>query len=402
MTETSSKRVLFFSDSSLFNPIIHSQGLPLLMSLTEKGFECYVLSFENKRKLIEKKEQYNEIRRKYYPLISFRQVLLKEKNLISFLLNYFLSGFIEARKIITKNKIGIIHARSIYPAIIGLLLKIIYPNLKFIYDNRGVFIEEQVYLGQWKRGGARERIFKALEKLVIKKADSIIVVSKVYKSLLMEKQHSFGKLPDKISVINNKTRIAQEVNEEDLPKRKDANNIICVFSGSSAKWQNIDEIFSFTQKCIEKLDDFRFKILTYEKDKFQEKISAFKKLSQISEILSVNSDSVFEHLITANFGLLLRENNLINNVSSPLKFAEYLAAGLPVVVSEGVGDTAGIINHYNVGVVVVKNDYETAIIKLKDLLAEPDIYIRCMEVARKEFNILDSFKVYEKIYFDLS
>ena len=68
-----------------------------------------------------------------------------------------------SKTIVKKNKIDIVHARSLYPAIISMFLKIIYPRLKLIYDNRGVFIEEQIFLGQWKRQGITETTVRMLE-----------------------------------------------------------------------------------------------------------------------------------------------------------------------------------------------------------------------------------------------
>ncbi len=398
MKETKKKGVLFFSDSSVLNPIIHSQGLPLFRSLSENGFRCFVLSFEVRQKSIDENERYKETVDQYSGIISFHKAFLKENNVISFLLNYFSSGFIAARKIISREKIDIIHARSLYPAIIGLFLKAIYPNLKLIYDNRGVFIEEQIYLEQWKRGGLKEKIFKALENQVLKKSDHIVVVSKVFRNALLRDHPELKNLSEKISVINNKTLISSEIKQDDLAGRKISNKIEGVYSGSSAKWQNINEIFSFAQKCVSEIENFHFKVMTYESEKFKKLITNFGELYQYSEISEVNPDNVFVNLLSGNFGLLLRENNIVNNVSSPLKFAEYLSAGLPVVVSEGVGDTGEIIKRYNIGVIVINKDHETAVKELKELLKDPDIYLRCRNAAEKEYNMEDSLYLYLAIY----
>jgi glycosyltransferase involved in cell wall biosynthesis len=398
MKESRKKGVLFFSDSSVLNPILHSQGLPLTRSLSENGFRCYFLSFESRQKSNDEHESYTEIVDQYAGIVSFHKALLKENKVFSFLFNYFSSGFIAARKIISQYKIDIIHTRSLYPAIIGLFLKIIYPKIKLIYDNRGVFIEEQIYLEQWKRGGVKEKIFKTLEKQVLKKSDHIVVVSKVFRDLLIRDHPKLKNLSDKVSVINNKTLIKDKIEEEDLTRRKTLNKIVGIYSGSSAKWQNINEIFSFAQKCSSEIKNFRFKVLTYESEKFKKLIANFGELSQASEISEVSPDDVFENLLSVNFGLLLRENNIVNNVSSPLKFAEYLSAGLPVVVSEGVGDTGEIIKRYNVGVIVINNDYETAVKELRELLNDPDIYLRCRDVSMQEYNMEDSLSSYLAIY----
>ena len=80
------------------------------------------------------------------------------------------------------------------------------------------------------------------------------------------------------------------------------------------------------------------------------------------------------------------------------KFAEYLSAGLPVLLSEGIGDTESVIRKYNVGVIIKNNDYESAISELQELLNDKDVYHRCLRIADKKFNINISFKQYQEIY----
>jgi len=42
----------------------------------------------------------------------------------------------------------------------------------------------------------------------------------------------------------------------------------------------------------------------------------------------------------------------VNEISSPLKFGEYLACGVPVIMSEGVGDFSQLAHREGIGVVV--------------------------------------------------
>ena len=141
-----------------------------------------------------------------------------------------------------------------------------------------------------------------------------------------------------------------------------------------------------------------FKIITYEKAPFEISFKQEQDIYKKVQITEVSSEEVYENLIECNFGILIRENNLINNVSSPLKFGEYLAAGLPILISEGIGDTEIIINHYNAGVVIKGNDYETALKKMFNLLNDSDVYKRCIIAAKEKFNLIDSFIEYKNIY----
>jgi hypothetical protein len=42
----------------------------------------------------------------------------------------------------------------------------------------------------------------------------------------------------------------------------------------------------------------------------------------------------------------------VNEVASPVKFGEYLASGLPVVMSAGIGDYSELVRRKKVGVIL--------------------------------------------------
>jgi len=54
----------------------------------------------------------------------------------------------------------------------------------------------------------------------------------------------------------------------------------------------------------------------------------------------------------ADAGLLLRKAHPVNYVSSPTKFGEYLAAGVPVIATRGIGDVTEIIEQRRAGLIV--------------------------------------------------
>src|SRR5206468_3305998 len=51
-------------------------------------------------------------------------------------------------------------------------------------------------------------------------------------------------------------------------------------------------------------------------------------------------------------GVLLRRKHPVNEVSSPTKFAEYLAAGLPVVMTDHIGDFSALAASNSLGFVL--------------------------------------------------
>ena len=67
---------------------------------------------------------------------------------------------------------------------------------------------------------------------------------------------------------------------------------------------------------------------------------------------SVPNQEMVKYLNAADFALLLRQNVVLNNVSSPVKFAEFQLCGLPVIISEAVFDYAHFCKNNHTGYVL--------------------------------------------------
>ncbi len=67
------------------------------------------------------------------------------------------------------------------------------------------------------------------------------------------------------------------------------------------------------------------------------------------QLWSGNQREVSNRLKEIDLGLLLRAPTDLNKVAQPVKFAEYLASGLGVIVEEGTGVVPEIVKKYNVG-----------------------------------------------------
>jgi len=387
------KNILFIADSSLRNPILQSQGFPFLFNLNHTKYKPFVLSFEETNISKEESLEFQSIIKKYDSKINFLPVTINKKGILPSWFNFFWRTTFELKSLIRNNRIDLLHARSFYPVLLSIFIKFFFDHpIKVIYDNRGLYIDEKILSGLIKKASIKEKFFRWFEKYVVKNCDRMVVVSNQFKSYILNK--SKHKTLSKIVVIPNRTLIDMNINLT----QKHSNKIILVYSGSYAVWQNSTELKKLFIQALNIFNDVIFKIISYEKEKFQSLFSGESELLQRINIVSVEPVKVKEELSKCNCGILLRENNLINNVSSPLKFAEYLAAGLPVLLSEGVGDTESIIKKYDVGIIIKNNNYITALKDLRELLNDKDVYRRCLRVADKEFNIITSFKQYQEIY----
>ena len=81
--------------------------------------------------------------------------------------------------------------------------------------------------------------------------------------------------------------------------------------------------------------------------------------------------------------------------------AETLGCGIPVVINEGIGDTAEIIRKHNVGIVVQGtsiSQMEDAFKSLSILLKDPNLGNRCRKTAENLFSLKHGTDSYRKIY----
>jgi hypothetical protein len=69
-------------------------------------------------------------------------------------------------------------------------------------------------------------------------------------------------------------------------------------------------------------------------------------------VVSVSFDQVPLYLVSADIGLLIRDNHLLNRYACPTKFTEYLASGLHVLTTPAVLDVVDTIRRSGVGTVM--------------------------------------------------
>ena len=122
-------------------------------------------------------------------------------------------------------------------------------------------------------------------------------------------------------------------------------DVLLVFSGSAAGWQSMKDLYRILESAFQ--NNSNLKLLLLSKD--APDIEFLKKFPGRIIHRWVEPEQVPAYLSAGDYGLLYRENSITNKVSSPVKFAEYLAAGLPVIISNNVGDYSVFVKEKNCG-----------------------------------------------------
>ncbi|SMO35310.1 hypothetical protein SAMN06265379_101211 [Saccharicrinis carchari] len=217
-----------------------------------------------------------------------------------------------------------------------------------IYDGRGAVVAEQEEYGVYDGSGIEHKLYSIEQKAVLK-SDWCIAVTE---QLVQHWQDRFAYRGTQHSVIPCTVSSAKTDKSESIPSSI-ANFIQCMhnktiftFAGGNGKWQGIDLLITFLEEEVKRNDNSAALLLTplnSELEKLQ------KKYPHRVHIETVSPEQVHTIISQCDYGLLLRYPTLTNRVASPVKVAEYLRAGLKVIISPNIGDYSKLIANTKTG-----------------------------------------------------
>ncbi|MBN2460919.1 MAG: hypothetical protein JXB60_04875 [Candidatus Cloacimonetes bacterium] len=235
-------------------------------------------------------------------------------------------------------------------------MKKIFPRrIKLIQDWRGALTEE-LSAGKDRNGTDKIKQMESLEKKLLTLADMNFCVSEALEEYLVKKyepapETRFFIMPclaeEELFYYSSKLR------EKIRKKMNWDRRIVLVYAGAlKAGWHVPDYTFAFFRRINNMNPAFFLQVLTGD----LELAERFRIKHVISEqdliILKADNREVNHYLNGADFGLLFREDRILNNVASPTKFAEYMLAGLPVIISPRIGDYSRFVQERNCGFVL--------------------------------------------------
>ncbi|MEO0896473.1 MAG: hypothetical protein AAFY71_08760 [Bacteroidota bacterium] len=127
------------------------------------------------------------------------------------------------------------------------------------------------------------------------------------------------------------------------------NDVVFCFSGGSAGWNSLKRTFSIFGPLLKQNPHYKIILLTKEQDYIHEFIQAHP--DQVFRFW-LKHHEVKEYLSMGDYGLLIREDKVTNNVASPVKFAEYLSLGMDILISDNVRDYAAFVATHRCGIIV--------------------------------------------------
>lgn len=173
--------------------------------------------------------------------------------------------------------------------------------------------------------------------------------------------------------------------------------LVVAFCGAVHAWQEMDALVRCFMIIKSVVPEALFLLLPYRPAGLEQLLVRAGLGTRDYKLIHVPRCDLPKWLAAADIGLLgrglFKGPSRVNSFSSPIKVGEYLASGLPVIMSDGVGDASALIRSSDTGCVFPaeadENQMRIMIGKyLRQLSLNPEaVRKRCVETAREHLDI---------------
>jgi len=390
------RRVLFISYNGMLDPLGQTQVLPYLRTLTQKGVQYTLLSFERpkayERDGVEKCEALQT--KLSAEGIDWHRLPYHQRPSLPATAYDVLAGIRYARKLVRNNKIELIHARSHIPATIALSLKK-QLGIKMIFDLRGLMAEEYVDAGHWKKGSTAYRITKTAERRIFAGTDAIVTLTERIWPIIKDWDGLRGRTIHHAVIPCCADLTLFKFNSDDRSRIRTELNLgdrfTFVYSGSLDGWYLTEEMADFFGYVLGQRSKAHMLWLTNGKPQRVKELMSARGISEDSySVRSVAAATVPSYLSAGDIGLAFIKQCFSKLASSPTKNGEYLACGLPLLLNSGVGDSDQLIKEWKAGVLVdnfTRDEYSRALRQIEAIACDPEAKTEARNVAERLFDL---------------
>jgi glycosyltransferase involved in cell wall biosynthesis len=274
----------------------------------------------------------------------------------------------------------VVHARSYVAGLMAWLLKKT-TGTAFVFDMRGFWPEERVDGGLWASGGRVYRVVKTLEARFLRDADHIVVLTDRARDELR-----------RLGVRRPVTVVPTCVDLERFrPPETPRTGSTFVYTGSLGTVYPLDAMLAFVARAQARDARVRLRVVTPSPpETVKAALPAAGLAANAVSVEAAEHATIPAVLRAASVGLAFYRPGYSRQGTCPTKAGEYLACGVPVVVSAGVGDMDRLVTEHRAGVVVeafTEAAYERALDELEKLMLDPELAERCRRLAEGHFSL---------------
>jgi glycosyltransferase involved in cell wall biosynthesis len=333
--------VVFATYNGLLDPLGPSQILPYLERL-HRDFPVHILSFERSDRLAQRPALEAMDRRTAAAGIGWTWLRYHKTPSLPAKVFDLAVGTFTLRRILGHGSVGLVHARGYLPMALAVRAT---RRIPILFDIRGLQPEEYVDGGLWKEGELKWRLTKASERTFFRRASGAVVLTRNILPFVEQRFALHGRAPP-VSVIPCCVDLGRfTFDERARSERRVAlgvadSAVLFVYSGSIGTWYMPEAMARFVRAF--KRSTGRAVFLLWMVNNEQERVQAASRAAglEASEFTALHAAprDVPAYLSAADVALAMIRPTFSKRASSPTKYAECLAMGLPLVICKDVGD----------------------------------------------------------------
>ena len=296
----------------------------------------------------------------------------------------------------------IVHARSYLPGAVSMALSAVLPGARFVFDCRGLLGDEYVDFGHWQRTSLNYRLLKHVERDLFRRADGVVTLTARLASWLrdevglVDRSTPLEVIPCCVDLDHFRVDLATRQHARDLVGAGE--RFVLAYAGSLGAWYCENEMARL-YAALRALRPSLFTVFTRSPtDKLQAALQSHGVPANELRVASTGFDAMPAALASADAAISFAEPRFSKIASSPVKVAEYLACGVPVILNRGVGDSDALIDEVcrpgdgagPIGVDAGRlspTELDTAAAALAKLTVGPGERARARALAERDFSL---------------
>jgi glycosyltransferase involved in cell wall biosynthesis len=299
-------------------------------------------------------------------------------------------------RLVRRNGLGIVHARSYVASVMALLIKR-RTGARFLFDMRGFWADERVDGGLWPRDGRMYRMAKWFERRFLLQADHVVSLTHAAAAEIRRFDYLQGRVPP-ITVIPTCADL-----ERFKPSASPKDGAFTLgYVGSAGTWYLFDAAVAAFNALRQRVPEARFLIINRDSHAYiRERLQAGHVPEACVELRQAAHAEVPEQIQRMHAGVFFIKPVFSKQASAPTKLAEFLGCGVPCLSNTGVGDMAQILGDDRVGIAVDAMDpagIDAGVEALLQLVADPQIASRCIASAARHFSLVEGVARYRAVY----
>lgn len=391
------RRVLFISYNGMLDPLGQSQVLPYLRQLAQRGVRFVLLSFEREIAFSRTGRERCETLRKELAgqNIEWHWLRYHQRPSVPATAYDVALGIRVAKRLVKERGIELVHARSHIPATIGLALKRRL-GTKLIFDIRGLMAEEYADAEHWRETSIPYRLTKSMEAKILKAADGVVTLTEAVWPIIkmwppLRQRTVVHEVIPTCTDLNlfkfdpdARAKLRREMRIEDA--------FVLVYSGSIDGWYLTETMAEFFSFMLKNKPNAHFLWLTPSRPERVSEVMNARGIGPGSfTVRSLQMRDVPSYLSACDVGIAFYKPGFSKLATSPTKYGEYLACGLPLIVNAGIGDSDALIKRESAGALVrefTEKEYAIALATIDSKMSDQEsTRTKSREIAERLFDV---------------